>query len=317
MNGTKSSEEEAWRMIKSYAVAGAHDSSVINRMMLRFRPIAPKPATRPDVPGGSSAGEKYSSLLSTGRRKRKYVRVRRNSGYTRKKNPKPSREEDRRDEITRPRNDDALEEQRPATTLQLLPESSIDLSRPVELDLAVKYNTAENRGPHTCSIWENPAGSTEANARVLVVRSLVTVESVTGITCIAAENNDGDRCDDQMIGTDAERLMSLERDTCPGFVSDGSNSVVWVNGAFKRMVTKQQEMKEGVEIVVGLVIKEGFPSVYSDLTGHVKLQYYSVHASGVETDRYSRVVPCDLWRMDGGGFAWRLDVEAALTLGRT
>ncbi|KAK7858074.1 hypothetical protein CFP56_014543 [Quercus suber] len=33
-------------------------------------------------------------------------------------------------------------------------------------------------------------------------------------------------------------------------------------------------------------------------------------------ERSSITLPCDVWRMDGGGFAWRLDVKAALSLGR-
>ena len=33
-------------------------------------------------------------------------------------------------------------------------------------------------------------------------------------------------------------------------------------------------------------------------------------------ERSSLTLPCDVGIMDGGGFAWRLDVKAALCLGR-
>ncbi|CAN1153785.1 hypothetical protein LINPERPRIM_LOCUS14936 [Linum perenne] len=50
-----------------------NDTAIINRMMLRFRPIAPKPPSGLD----SSAGSRGSRLLPKGgRTKRKYVRVR-------------------------------------------------------------------------------------------------------------------------------------------------------------------------------------------------------------------------------------------------
>ena len=131
-----------------------------------------------------------------------------------------------------------------------------------------------------------------------MAESWVTVEYVTG-TCM-----DG-------VGfgsTDVERLRNLDGDTCPGFVSDGMNRVRWVNGAFKRMV--RQQGQESWEIRIWLVIKDRLPYSYSTFSCHVKLQYWWGR------DKYTQMLPCDVCRMDGGGFAWRLDVGAALTLGR-
>ena len=288
-------------MIRSCA-GGGPDKSVINPIMLRFRPIAPKPATCPDVPGGltsdNNKNNNLSNILPKGRRKRKYVRVRK---YTRRELPTSSSSHDHDDQVVKTGNegfDHHDHDHEIKRTLQLLPEIS-DLNRPIEIDLSSV--SQENRDLRTCLISNKPASDgTRMSDRVQ--NPWVTLECVTG-TCIDGHLGLG--------STDLEKVMNLDRDTCPGFVSDGSNCVMWVNGAFKRMV-KYNNNNEGLspEVVVELVIKESFPSFYSAFTGHVKLQY----AMGVE--RYSRTVPCDLWRMDGGGFAWRLDVEAALTLGR-
>ncbi|EXC31366.1 hypothetical protein L484_017647 [Morus notabilis] len=305
MSGVGSSDQEYWRMIRPCAGGHAQDKSVFNRMMLRFRPIAPKPATCPDVSGGLSSDNNNKSnnltILPKGRRKRNYVRVRK---YTRRK---PT--------SVKPRNESFDHHDHSSTTLQLLPERS-DLNRPIEIDLSNGGSSSvvkescylqENRGLPTCWISDKrESEGTRMSDRVFVVQSWVTVECVTG-TCI-----DNGQLQAGLGCTDVERVMNLERDTCPGFVSDGSNSVMWVNGAFKGMVTARRNdgPSPEPEVVVGLEIKESFPSLYSAFTGHVKLQY------GMGMERYSRIVPCDLWRMDGGGFAWRLDVEAALTLGR-
>jgi hypothetical protein len=81
-------------------------------------------------------------------------------------------------------------------------------------------------------------------------------------------------------------------DTCPGFISDGYGRVTWINGAYREM------MGEGV---VALVMK---------VNGVRVVQF----ACGSGRERNSLTVPCDVWRMDCGGFAWRLDVKAALSL---
>jgi hypothetical protein len=83
---------------------GVQDNAIINRMMLRFRPIAPKPATGGSGTGGPAVDSK-NAFVTKGRAKRKYVRVRKNSGYRRKKRK-------------------AEEETKEMETLQLLPEKS-------------------------------------------------------------------------------------------------------------------------------------------------------------------------------------------------
>jgi hypothetical protein len=147
------------------------------------------------------------------------------------------------------------------------------------------------------------AGSdrTAVMARTRVVESWVTVESVTD-TCM----------DVRGIGcTDMEKIKNLERDTCPGFVSDGFERVQWVNEAYKRMVGQGEEQLP--ECTVRLVAKQKerlLTWAYPAFTARVRLQHTWRNQKGCT----SKVVPCDVWRMDGGGFAWRLDVKAALSL---
>ncbi|XP_062105519.1 uncharacterized protein LOC133817126 [Humulus lupulus] len=315
---------ESWGMMIRCA-GTAHDKSVINPVMLRFRPIAPKPSgSGSDVVSGTGLGsDNKSSLYSKGmmRKKRKYVRVRRNSGYTRKKKSSISRENTGNPKF------DVVDDDR-TVTLQLLPEKS-DLNRSVVngLDL-ISNSSSSNSGDtnhrdlRTWLDWKKPEshGQSKVTDRrgSFVVHTWVTVESVTATCTVDDRERDHDNNNHQGYGsTDVERVRNLEIDTCPGFISDGSNSVLWVNGAFRSMVVREGE-NDGLspEIMVVLVIKEKLPSFYSSLTGHVKL-HYTIFGGGMENEKYSRIiVPCDLWRMDGGGFAWRLDVEAALTLGR-
>ena len=145
-----------------------------------------------------------------------------------------------------------------------------------------------------------------------VVESWVTVESVAD-TCMDVRG---------FGSTDVERVKNLERDACPGFISDGLNRVQWVNEAYKRMVTKELEYCDGkspeyCDFLVRLVVnnKVKLPLLpYNNneeaFTGLVRL----VH-TWQNKKKCSKVVPCDVWRMDRGGFSWRLDVKAALSLG--
>ncbi|CAB4275279.1 unnamed protein product [Prunus armeniaca] len=291
---------DGWQMLR--CAGGEVDKSVTtNRTMLRFRPIAPKPV---DTGATAPTGNK-NSVLTSGRKKRKYVRVQNNSGYTRRKKKE---QEITKDDLAAPPNG-------VVRTLQLLPESTVtdhstDGGSWYELDHTVSNNNknppiGEDQGlPMWLSSYMGGGCSDPTvgmQLQEMMVKSLVTVECVTG-TCMNVQGTFGvGRC------TDADRMRNLEGDACPGFISDGENRVQWLNGAFKRMVSQGNYTSE---IAVWLAIKEKLPYTHWAFTCQVKLQYM------VGKEKYSRMVPCDLWRMDGGGFAWRLDVKAALTLGR-
>lgn len=295
----------------------------MNRVLLRFRPIAPKPAAGGSGSDGSSMDSK-NAFFAKGRTKRKYVRVRKNnssssnsSGYKRER--KIGEEE---------KKEGSLELEKRVVTLQLLPEKSERNESP-ESGSWCNFNDEENGDPPELPMWLNKfddnkgvtaSVSSDEKDHTAAVESWVTVESVTD-TCMGVG---------QLGSTDEERMRNLEEDTCPGFVSDGLDRVMWVNRAFKRMlVRKEQNDRQSAEInnnnnnkmiMVWLVGKEKLKLKlpYLDeaeaFTCQVKLQ----HTCGTEKkdNKCSQIVPCDVWRMDGGGFAWRLDVEAALSLGR-
>ncbi|KAK8274736.1 hypothetical protein V6Z11_D10G092700 [Gossypium hirsutum] len=138
--------------------------------------------------------------------------------------------------------------------------------------------------------------------RMTVVESWVMVESVTE-TCI--EEEEMEKC------TDQEKMKNLVKDTCPGFVSDGLNRVFWVNQAYRNMVGLDQDgEQERAATAVGLVLKDGLTFPCGAFSCRVWLRY--VDGKG---KNYSKTVPCDVWKLSSGGFAWRLDVNAALSLG--
>lgn len=296
------------RMIGS-CTGGSNCKPILNPIMMRFRPIAPKP-----LPGGSVPSSLHSknnnSSISKGRTKRKYVRVRR---YNRKKK-------------TTTRNNNSTTEdgelmdhdQTAVTTLQLLPVIGGGGGSENKTETGRRMMEKEMR------LVSDPKGG-------VGVELWVTVECVRD-ACMDLELREGE------IGcTDEERIKNLEMDTCPGFVSDGMNRVEWLNKAFKRMVwqrernnkdskskKKKKEEEEGgkgecdcdcdcespAEVSVWLISKPKLPNMRRVFTCQIKLQF----KRGTEMEKDSRVVPCDAWRMDGGGFAWKLDVKAALTL---
>ncbi|KAK7850937.1 tryptophan synthase alpha chain [Quercus suber] len=131
---------------------------MVSREMLRFRPITPKPVT--DGSGSSyMLTEKKNSVVSKGRTKRKYVRVRKNSmnGYK-----KMVSEEESKDGVLK--------------TLQLLPEKA-EMKDPVD-------PTAEKVGVEVDNVEGGDGGGgggsdlTVEMGQTRVVESWVTVESV-------------------------------------------------------------------------------------------------------------------------------------------
>ncbi|GAV68245.1 hypothetical protein CFOL_v3_11748, partial [Cephalotus follicularis] len=264
---------------------GAYDMSKVNRIMLRFRPIAPKPAT------GSSVCPPENTYLfcsKSGRGKRKIA----NSNNRR---------------CNRKRKSLLGEENRDATrvTLPLLPESPDRkdrfpvenvASRNVPMWLCFGNNNNNNSNSEAGNILMDQDRTVVMPQAVKAVGSCVTVESVTDTWV------DGD----ELGSTDEERRVNLERDTCPGFISDCYGSVTWTNEAYRNMVGEDNKR------MVWLEMKEKVPvtrTTHPAFTCRVRLQY----TCGKE--RSSLILPCDVWRMLCGGFAWRLDVKAALCLG--
>ncbi|KAG5254436.1 von willebrand factor domain protein [Salix suchowensis] len=281
--------------------AGAQDKTIINRILHRFRPIAPKPATGNDLDSSSSVFDIKKMLASkTLRRKRKYVRVRKSNKLKKNKRVSgvPSSDQEKEGEGEGEGGDLSS-----SVTLQLLPEGSES-----------KDGESQERIGKT---WYNQTFVMLPQKReTTVAESWVTVECVTDSTCMDERA--------VLLGcTDVERMRNLEEDTCPGFISDGLNHVQWMNGAYRKMVetARKEVSKERVqlyntapEVMVRLVIKEKllrFVDCASAFSCWVRLQ------NSWQKEKCSKTaVPCDVWRMDFGGFAWRLDVDSALSLGR-
>lgn len=227
----------------------------MNQIMLRFRPIAPKPAG-----AGASFSDTADHQKRNGkRRKRKYVRVRKEKVKTTPSPPQKSADS---------------EINRPSVTLQLLPErSETELAPPEE---KVQVETA------SCMAMRSVAW--------------IIVECVTEISTDSSNVK-------QLGFSDKDKIRGLETDTCPGFVSNGVNSVIWVNDAYKRMMVGS--------LVVRLVVKEMLPRFSPSFACRVTLIQHTVRGQ-----KWNRIVPCDVWTMEEfPGFAWRLDVNTSIGLG--
>lgn len=266
---------------------GPHDSTIMNRIMLRFRPIAPKP-----VAGGSSPGStpenKNMELVTKRRAKRKYVRVKKSSKCKSNKEDEANKD-----------GSSLYEDNGTVLTLQLMPEISTGVK-----------NTIQNTGSQP--FWMNfqksenseffPVGSDQLDRTVemqkkRVVESWVIVDRMTNAMV-----------EGEALGsTDMEKMMNLEADTCPGMISDGLDRVQWVNLAYRRMVDPLEGSGKAPELVTWLVVKEKIllPNTPA-FACTVRILYM----------KNSQTMPCDVWKMEFGGFAWRFDAKAALRLGR-
>ncbi|KAL0351108.1 UNVERIFIED_CONTAM: hypothetical protein Sradi_4260000 [Sesamum radiatum] len=276
--------------------------SVMQRIMLRFRPIAPKPAGGEAVPAAVEQ-EKRNCVAKHGRRtKRKYVRVRGRQSTKRKT-------EERGRGSSPPEKSGVEDEPSPekrVVTLQLLPvrsesdkscgdstDQKVEENRnidPYKVDDEVTYQQLDNGG----------GGGTAALGSVQsVIKTWIIVECVTEIFI---ESGVG-------LGfSDGEKINKLQADTCPGFVSDGTHNVVWVNEAYRKMVAEGEMWGNG--IMVWLVVKENLPHYSPSFACRVRMIQQTKHGHV-----WNRVVPCDVWRMQFAGFAWKLDVNTALGLG--
>ncbi|KAL0380203.1 UNVERIFIED_CONTAM: hypothetical protein Sangu_0084600 [Sesamum angustifolium] len=249
---------------------GAYDMSKVDRIMLRFRPIAPKPAsTNGSLSGGGSSGsttpENSGPSVKTGRGKRRHAAKDGSNSTVNKRNCNSRRRK------SSPENTDSGGSvsggEKVVKTLPLLPR---------------RHQSGEIVAPGAD-------------------RSGLDDPTVPMGRMVVWDRGEG--------RTDEERVRSLNLDTCPGFISDGLNRVMWTNAAYRQMVAGEGA-GEG-EVAAWLVMEEGvsLPVGCRAFTCRVK-----VVTCGKEKN--PKTVPCDVWRMDCGGFAWRLDTAAALSLGR-
>ncbi|KAJ6748449.1 VON WILLEBRAND FACTOR A DOMAIN PROTEIN [Salix purpurea] len=305
-------------------VGGGYDMSKVEQIMLSFRPIAPKPAT---ATAGSSVSGCWSSLETSdasprsGRGKRKYCYTRNGTN-----SKKCSSGGNRKGKVLGEENKAVADS---VVTLPLLPET------PDRRDLGAKELKNEV-GP--CSVspmlaqsipeWltsdckvKDQAGHQNRTAGFGVSTDQTAVASIVG-SCVTVECVTDTWVDVDGLGrTDDEKKINMEKDTCPGFISDDFGRVTWTNEAYRKMVGQGEGGDR--QVFVWLAMKEKVPMAVT-IAGHkaftcrVRVQYQKYDTCRVNLKEKISIVtvPCDVWRMDSGCFAWRLDVKAALCLGR-
>ncbi|KAL2532295.1 hypothetical protein Adt_05646 [Abeliophyllum distichum] len=267
----------------------AGDKTIISQIMLKFRPIAPKPVTEGSV-SGTTQGEKKSEDGAKRKTKRKYVRVKRNN---KKCDSKISDGKER----------EKLEFDGEIVNLGL--QSQIATGSMKTLDFSVQqkpilmnFNNPENCSKYAAAGLPDHSDWTSGAPPRRVVESWVMVDRMTNTWM------DGGG----LGGTDMEKMKSLEVDTCPGMISDGFDKVRWVNLAYRRMV----DPFDTAEIMVWLVVKDKIAVQWPAFACTVRV----VYPQSWRKEKHFETMPCDVWKMEFGGFAWRLDSEAALRLGR-
>lgn len=293
------------------------DATILNRIMLKFRPIAPKPVAAGSASASAQEDNKTDDVTKR-RSKRKYVRVKKKVSRcysSRNNNNNPGEEEEEEERRNPSRLDTSL------LTLQLLPESSgsststaVDSPKKGSFEKMLNFSSAQER-----PLWMNNnnfdnhrnndiAAVLWADQRMglRVVESWVMVEGLSKIW--VDEDGGGIAIGD----TDMEKMKNLEVDTCPGLISEGLDRVQWVNLAYRRMV---DPLHGGggppAEVVARLVVKDKIRTALPAAFACTVRVMYTRH-----TGKHTQTMPCDVWKMEFGGFAWRFDAQAALCLGR-
>lgn len=281
--------------------ADGKDNLIIDQIMLRYRPIAPRPLT------AESSGQALATkdgMLKRKRVKRKYVRVKKkkskNTGCSLSINDNGSWFDlDKAVAMLEKSKGNELVVTDPLQNVSNW--ISFDLpgnDRKSFMNNLISSTPSEHLSSDLHGVDLAPAVQPRK-----VVESWITMESVTG-TCE----------DRRLLGyTDEEIWKNLESDSCPGFISNSFDEVLWVNPAYRRMLDLNSEGRvPAAEVAVWLGVKVEKSMVEKYLPAfscRVRIVYR------LSEKKTQMVVPCDVCKMDSGGFAWRLDVRSALSLG--
>ncbi|CAN6851255.1 unnamed protein product [Brassica oleracea] len=278
--------------IARYGGSGG-DMSKVDRIMLRYRPIAPRPDS-----GGSSSPPLDSVSPKSRRGKRKYSKENSSSSVNGGGSVNSNGNSKRR------RNEEAKNGSE-TVTLPLLPETPERRKEPPRVLVpAPEFGAAASSWLSFGDDGRYKAAkkSLDLTEGLLTARTETVVSSLLTVECVTEGEYE--------IGcTDEEKKMNLERDTCPGFISDGLGRVVWTNGSYRDLVIGKDKCCS--KMSVWLVMKEKPLLTKRTFTCRMRLQY-----TCRDNEVSSIISPCDGWKMNDGGFAWRLDVNAALFLGR-
>lgn len=274
-------------------------------MTLRFRPIAPKPTDGQDVSTHLLPEKTDGKIVGSVLEKRKCARTRKNNQLC-----NPNRKRNHRKSPVEPLSlineqgsssrDDSL------VTLQLLPKRSDDKEQDLK-NSQVWCTNAEDCSRDPVLLGQSSSKDFVGYEKaVFMIESRIIVERVTK-TCMGLMDGVGSGF------SDMDKINKLRADPCPGFVSDFSGKVQWVNEAFKKLVMSDGEDKkhhQATELGVELVVKQEYlPCWDPSFACTVRIEYVW------GGPKCSRIIPCDAWRMDFGGFAWKLDINASLSLG--
>lgn len=286
----------------------------MGRIMLKFRPIAPKPAAMAPAPApapvtgpalGAGRGKRKAACGGGGRRGRKPKKAAKVTMVTAAPSATAAAQDvgDCRKHCDKEKSSSSPSSSSSGT-------SSVDSSpppRPQQRQLAtlplMPVTAAEDKAA-ACPATVEPElvpSQVAAAARPLAPRAmrpaaaaayLVTVEEVT------ATWRDGEA-----------PASATGADEAPAFVSDQWGRVTWWNAAFVRAASAD----DGDEAAAPVVLGSALPAwgTCAGFTCRVRARHWSARRVGSPV-----VAPCDVWRLDAAGsYLWRLDLQAALTLG--
>ncbi|XP_076927247.1 uncharacterized protein LOC143590741 [Bidens hawaiensis] len=315
---------------------GMYGMSKVDRIMLKFRPIAPKPVA---AGSGGSTADNGDGYVKCGRSKRKYVRVKKSERDNCKRRKKvkattlsllpetPDRKEnDVKENDVIPVFCSDLVSPVQTTNKQQPPNPVVVcmLSGPGQKHLVQtrcnnnnnnSINSINNNKPSPVSqltpVWLRFDTPEQVRVQTNIIKSSPSPSPSSRLPRLVSYVMVEDMWVDwKALGcTDEEITTNMEKDTCPGFISDAQGTVVWTNTAYKHMSGADN-------IMVVLVRKDkclvNTNNIIPAFTCKVKVTF----AGHSNRQTPALTVPCDVWRMKHGGFAWRLDVNAALSLGR-
>lgn len=318
--------------------------------MFKFRPIAPKPTGGEAVTGGVLQ-ERGNISTRNGRAKRKYVRVRRR----RRQNSNQCKKRRRKSEPSKESGNEDGPSAKSMVTLQLFPVSNENISsrgflhnledgdEKIQDDVldhdkmvclcqqlggwremldhseGKRVELVESKNNVTRTLHGKSQGLyADAEISSSVAREAAHLEGNPYEWKSTARESESwviiecftDAIMEGLGFSDKEKFTHLHIDRNPGFVSDISNNVVWVNDAYKKMVLGEENQELAAEFRVYLLTKEkNMPYFLPEFACRVRVEY------NLNGRKCTRTVPCDVWKMEFGGFAWKMDFKAALSLG--
>ncbi|KAK8928304.1 hypothetical protein KSP39_PZI017153 [Platanthera zijinensis] len=287
-------------------VAGEDVAWRMGRILLRYRPIAPKP-----LAAGTALGGVVQATLSGGCRERRRGGTRRQSGPAGGRRGRKSRK------VQAAASRDAagmLGDATAVVTLPLMPETP-----------------ERKEGAHAVGwkAWESKEATEVRRSAAVVAPRPVRVVGVSVTVEGVSEAWDVDLCRG-MAGVEEIRTL-LDSDDSPAFISDAENRVTWTNAAYRRMVVGgggavsqnsssssscsasiwPREAAADEEVLrVALLTRGLLPGgACRGFTCMARVRYVCRRRGMVSLSS-----PCDVWRLEDGSLAWRLDVKAALSL---